>query len=459
MVKRSREDACRTKGQDFLLQTSRRNDNGARQSMHPRSRHNIKDDYIALSRAFPVLKRHMKPNPKWKVTMPKHQMYHYDFNHPDAVYHLSRAILNHVYGIKFYLPCGCPHGSCDPYLRTERSDTDCPAFVDDEIPVQRYLAPCVPGRANYIHYLADLLNLSNNSPDTSADSSELKDDASNMKLQNILKGERVKVLDIGTGANCIYPLIGSAEYGWSFIATDIDINALMLAKQNIQLNNMAKTVELRLQKDTLRMFTGVLMPHEFVHLTMCNPPFHSSLDQANLNPRVSTCATINELVFNPGMVATFSIDGFDLQKVNKNKFFVDGQVNYTFSSDASEHGEVAFVEIMLVESRFHAHNALWFTSLVARLSTLKRIKSHIQADMKFYHNSKAKQVAFLNARIEDLNQVCESDQRNDDIFRINVSDLHACEFRAFTLSQGKQTRWVIAWTYSMQPSVIRTKPQ
>jgi 23S rRNA (adenine1618-N6)-methyltransferase len=28
-------------------------------------------------------------------------------------------------------------------------------------------------------------------------------------------------LDIGIGANCIYP-IGNAEYGWSFVGTDIE---------------------------------------------------------------------------------------------------------------------------------------------------------------------------------------------------------------------------------------------
>ncbi|GFE53517.1 23S rRNA (adenine1618-N6)-methyltransferase [Babesia ovis] len=448
MVKRGRSETGCSTGREFLQQTTRRSDNSPRQCMHPRSRHNTRDDFLSLARAFPVLKRHMVPNPKWKAPMPKHLMYHYDFTHPDAVYHLSKAILNNVYGLDFYLPCGCPNGSCDPFLHAESADDDCDATMhDDNVQVQRFLAPCVPGRANYLHYVADLLQLSNNSPDLIPEGMELNEDGAIVKRENIIAGDHIKVLDIGTGANCIYPLLGSTEYGWSFIAADIDTEALNLAKNNLHLNNLTTTVELRHQKDCLRMFTGVLLPHEFVHLTMCNPPFHSSLEQVNLNPRVVTCGTVNELVFSHDNVATFSIDGFDAQNLHKSKFAVTGQVNYTFSSDPSEQGELAFIEIMLVESRFHVHNVLWFTSLVAKLSTLKRIKSHIQADMRLYHASSTKQVAFLDARIEDLIKARNNERNDDDNFRVEVSHLHACEFRTFTLSQGKQTRWAIAWTY------------
>jgi 23S rRNA A1618 N6-methylase RlmF len=52
-----------------------------------------------------------------------------------------------------------------------------------------------PGRLDYIHYIADLLQ----------------------KQQRYHpKGHTVQGLDIGIGANCIYPIIGNAEYGWSF---------------------------------------------------------------------------------------------------------------------------------------------------------------------------------------------------------------------------------------------------
>ena len=60
------------------------------------------------------------------------------------------------------------------------------------------LCPPIPGRLDYIHHLADLL------------SSE----------------EPIKILDIGTGATCIYPLLGVASFDWKFVATDIDLDSL-----------------------------------------------------------------------------------------------------------------------------------------------------------------------------------------------------------------------------------------
>ncbi|ORM40165.1 Ribosomal RNA large subunit methyltransferase F [Babesia sp. Xinjiang] len=450
MAKRGRKESGMSTEQEFLQQATRRSESRGRQSMHPRSKHNNRDDFLALARVYPVLKRHMVPNPKWKSPMPKHLMYHYDFTHPDAVYHLSKAILSSVYSIDFYLPCGCPNSSCDPYLQTECGDEECDSSArdSDTFEIQRYLAPCVPGRANYIHYVADLLHLAYNFPDPPPDGLEtIKPDATTLKRESILRGEQIKVLDIGTGANCIYPLLGVAEYGWSFIASDIDAEALNFAKHNLQLNSMLGLVELRHQKESLRMFKGVLMPHEFVHLTICNPPFHASIEQANMNPRVNTSGTLNELVFRHDDITTFSIDGTDAQNLLKSKFAVTGQVNYTFSADPAEQGELAFIEIMLVESRFCVHNVLWFTSLVARLSTLKRIKSHIQSDMRQYHASNTNQIAYLDARVDDLVKRHGDSVVIDDDVRVEVSQLHACEFRTFTLNQGKQTRWVIAWTY------------
>jgi 23S rRNA (adenine1618-N6)-methyltransferase len=75
---------------------------------------------------------------------------------------------------------------------------------------QHYLCPPIPGRADYIH-IADLLAESNNGI--------------------IPKGHGIQGLDIGIGANCIYPIIGNAEYGWSFVGTDIDEKLLKIAVQ------------------------------------------------------------------------------------------------------------------------------------------------------------------------------------------------------------------------------------
>lgn len=62
------------------------------------------------------------------------------------------------------------------------------------------LCPTVPNRSNYIHWIEDLL------------SSDLIPPISNSSW-------RVRGFDIGTGANCIYPLLGASLLGWSFVGS------------------------------------------------------------------------------------------------------------------------------------------------------------------------------------------------------------------------------------------------
>ena len=94
-----------------------------------------------------------------------------DFANPDAVKWLNKAILKHYYGINYW-----------------------------DIP-ENYLCPPIPGRADYIHHISDLLRTSN--------------------YGKIPTGQKVKCVDIGVGANCVYPIIGIKEYDWSFIGSDV----------------------------------------------------------------------------------------------------------------------------------------------------------------------------------------------------------------------------------------------
>jgi len=128
-----------------------------------------------------------------------------------------------------------------------------------DVPAQ-YLCPPIPGRADYLHYLADLLSESNGG--------------------EIPRGKSVRVLDIGVGANCIYPLIGHATYGWQFVGTDVDAVALNNAQRILDANQLSDAVELRLQKSRTAIFSNVTKADEFFDLTLCNPPFHASLAEA-----------------------------------------------------------------------------------------------------------------------------------------------------------------------------------
>ena len=87
--------------------------------LHPRNRHSGRYDFPKLIAACPELGEYVILNPYGKQSI--------DFANPDAVRVFNRALLRQFYGIQHWdIPAG-------------------------------YLCPPVPGRADYLHGLADLL--------------------------------------------------------------------------------------------------------------------------------------------------------------------------------------------------------------------------------------------------------------------------------------------------------------
>ena len=199
--------------------------------LHPRNPHRFRYDFKALIASCPDLSRFVLPNKYGNESI--------DFANPQAVLTLNRALLKHFYDINSW-----------------------------DIP-DNYLCPPIPGRADYIHYMADLLATGNEG--------------------EIPTGGQVRVLDIGVGANCVYPIIGSKEYGWSFVGTDVDPVAIESARKIIEMNSSLQgKVELRIQPVPADIFRGVVQPEEQFHLTVCNPPFHSSMAEASAATRRKT---------------------------------------------------------------------------------------------------------------------------------------------------------------------------
>ena len=66
--------------------------------------------------------------------------------------------------------------------------------------------------------------------------------------------KNIKAWDVGVGANCIYPLIGQAEYGWSFIGSEIDQGAVESATKIVNQNHLHVQIELRHQLDKKFIF-------------------------------------------------------------------------------------------------------------------------------------------------------------------------------------------------------------
>lgn len=290
--------------------------------LHPRNLHQGRYDLSALSLTCPELNTFLRPNPKGDQTI--------DFSDEKAVLCLNKALLAHYYHIEHW-----------------------------QIP-EGYLCPPIPGRADYVHYLADLLAESNG------------------VNNQYPTGKKVRVLDIGSGANCIYPIIGSQSYGWQFVGSDIDMLAINVAGVIVQSNAcLSKQVKLVHQKNSEFAFKGVIKATDRFDLSMCNPPFHASMEEAqagslrkwqNLNKGKSQLQSHS--------IGIHSI-GNSLVKQASDKH----QPKLNFGGQQSElwcaGGELAFLERMVKESVGFADQVCWFTSLVSKKDNLKPLSQMI----------------------------------------------------------------------------------
>lgn len=249
--------------------------------MHPRNKHEGRYDLKKLQTVVPELKNFIGQNPNGQNTI--------DFANNKAVKLLNQAILLHHYNLDFW-----------------------------DIP-DTYLCPPIPGRAEYIHLMADLL--------------EQKPD------------QKVKCLDIGTGANLIYPILGTQEYGWSFVASDIDEKALKNARMIINGNpQLQGKIELRKQANPRDIFRGIIQDGDYFDLMFCNPPFYeSALEAAEATQRKSE----------------------NLQTKNTRNF--GGQSHELWCRG----GEKKFINDIAFQSKFFKNQIGWFSTLVSKKENLK----------------------------------------------------------------------------------------
>jgi len=262
-------------------------------SLHPRNKHRSRYDFEVLLLKTPELKSFIYTN--------EHEIETIDFSNPLAVKTLNKALLKSYYGI-----------------------------LDWDLP-EDYLCPPIPGRADYIHHIADLLAEVN---------------------QNIIPtGNNIMGLDIGVGANCIYPILGNAEYDWSFVATDIDANALENCVSIIEKNpHLNEVISLQQQVNSRYIFKDIIQPEDKFAFTICNPPFHDSKEEAAKSAARKVSNLTNQKTVNP--ILNFG-----------------GQNNELWC----EGGELAFITQMIYESVKYPKQCFWFTTLVSKKDHLKSI--------------------------------------------------------------------------------------
>lgn len=258
--------------------------------LHIRNKHRQRYDFESLINCLPALSSFARPNKFGDMSI--------DFSDSEAVKMLNKALLKNYYDTDWDIPDG-------------------------------YLCPPIPGRADYLHYMFDLL----------------KSTDANLTNKNI------NCLDIGVGANCIYPIIGVKEYGWHFVGSDIDAKAIDWAQKMVNAHpHLKNNIQLRLQSNSKDFFTGIINADERFEMTICNPPLHTSAltaQQATMQ-KVSNLTKSN----NP--------------KPERNFGGQNGEL-WCFG------GEEKFIHDMIVQSKNYSNQCLWFSTLVAKSIHLKSI--------------------------------------------------------------------------------------
>lgn len=264
-------------------------------ALHPRNKHKNGYSFPQLGKSHPPLNAHLRDN--------GHGASGIDFSDASAVTALNTALLADSYNIKGW---SIPEGA---------------------------LCPPIPGRVDYIHYVADLV-----AETTSA--------------------KTIRMLDVGTGANGIYPLLASSVYGWQCVGADISPDSLANVKAVLKNNpELQPLCELRLQPDKHVMFSNIIQPDEYFDVTVCNPPFHASADEA----RASAVRKVSGLARNRGDKAADTSLNFGGME---NELWCNG-------------GEALFLKKMAKESLLFARQVGWFTSLVSKSDTLKPLKKQL----------------------------------------------------------------------------------
>lgn len=267
----------------------------APKKLHERNKHQNGYDFNRLKAVVPELEAFMIKNPSGRDTI--------DFALPEAVVLLNKAILMSEYKMTYW-----------------------------EMP-KTNLCPPIPGRADYIHYIADLLAEGNGG--------------------KIPTGSGVKVLDLGIGANVIYPILGVAEYGWEFVGSEVDTVSIQTASHIVANNpHLKQKVSIRQQMSKRNVLKNIIGEKEYFDVVICNPPFFSS--------RAEVLAKTTQKLKNLGK----EVIGKPVQNFS-------GQNNELWC----EGGEKAFITNYIYESKHFKRQAVWFTTLVSNKDNLKSLQS------------------------------------------------------------------------------------
>ena len=185
------------------------------------------------------------------------------------------------------------------------------------------LCPPIPGRLDYLLHVAELI------PKT-----------------------KLSLLDIGTGANLIYPILATCHFNWQCTASEVDLDALKNAQEIIDSNKVLQKIALRRQRFKSSILEHIIQPGDNFDVVVCNPPFFKNRTDAEQQ--------------NQRKVRNLQLEGGE-------RLNFGGLANELWYKG----GEEAFIKKMAGESVLFKDQVHWFSSLVSQKENIKNIKRAI----------------------------------------------------------------------------------
>ncbi|PFG56058.1 23S rRNA m(6)A-1618 methyltransferase (EC 21148) [Vibrio sp. ES.051] len=282
----------------------------AKSGLHERNAHRGRYDFKKLIASEPNLKPFVIKNPRGEDSI--------NFSDPNAVKMLNKALLAAYYNIEFW-----------------------------DIP-EGYLCPPIPGRADYIHRVAELLD---------------------GEVKGKYPHHKVRALDVGVGANCIYPIVGVTQYSWHYMGSDVDPKSIESAQAIVERNaSLNGKIELVQQTSETNIFHGIIRSAQCLDVTTCNPPFHRSAEEAAMGSQ----RKLDNLKANQRKKGVKPL--VDQVKRSKPTLNFGGQNAELWC----EGGEAAFIRKMANESQAFAAQVLWFTTLISKKDNVRPMRQQLE---------------------------------------------------------------------------------
>ena len=188
----------------------------------------FKPDFLTLIKEFPELKKYIL-----KQNEDNEAEFQFDWSNNELSLLMDKSILNYYFDIKYY-----------------------------DIP-KGFLIPPIPSRINYINLINSIIT----------------------KLINDIDIKNIIGIDIGTGANIIYPILGYSIYKWKFICTEINKEAYNNAKLILQKNNLENNINIIKQNNKDNIFISILNRENKYIFSMCNPPYYNYENEIKLEDK------------------------------------------------------------------------------------------------------------------------------------------------------------------------------